>query len=658
MVEERTYNELRLELKQLSESNPEIDYSDEIAYYDKCKFLDDMMARQSQTGIGHEMSKVFFSDFFSEIFEREVDGDRFWEPYQLKDSPHYTQWLEEEKRGITEHDYKRFEEPRFDYNPLVFYKTKRKDRKEGARLPDGTANNDRNNYKVVTKGDWETMTWLEERYFALTAPMTFVGKANSAKNARFLYAFTVDLDDVGMNNLIALCTYFMRPHKEKEYKGLTIVPVPNLIVNSGHGFHLYYILERPLAMYSRNARYAKQILQGIYDIVCIPGKTTQVKKPHCLGIYHMFRLPDTLTKPLRKVKGKEDGKEETVGVGVPIRCWKFHVKRYTLSKLMKYFVLDPKLKEITPAVIKEMEGGARILGPKHLTREQALQKYGKLLDKNQPKGYFTFNRALYDKWLERFKDARETGVRQGHRYYCIMMLAALAKKCNVSFQELQEDAKSLIDTFDGLTLTSDNHFKENDVIRALKAYNSPDVVRWSKFMLQNWTGIEMPNGIKRNKRKQAVHLARTRAAQAAEDTEGKWRENNGRKHETIYNSTIAAMIRQWMEDHPGNENKSQCARDLTEILQEERKLHIEERLRKGRKIDVSEKMMTVSRTTVTKWWNLIIEDLQIQEDDLAEDYDEEGFAYEDWLTNQELMDGILAGVGIYEGEEMKIPDIE
>ena len=118
------------------------------------------------------------------------------------------------------------------------------------------------------------------------------------------------------------------------------------------------------------------------------------------------------------------------------------------------------------------------------------------------------------------------------------------------------------------------------------------------------------------------------------------------------------MIRQWMEDHPGNENKSQCARDLTEILQKERKLHIEERLRKGRKIDVSEKMMTVSRTTVTKWWNLIIEDLQIQEDDLIEDYDEEGFAYEDWLTNQELMDGILAGVGVYEGEEMKIPDIE
>ena len=68
MVEERTYNELHLELKQLSESHPEIDYSDEIAYYDKCKFLDDMMARQSQTGIGHEMSKVYFSDFFSEIF--------------------------------------------------------------------------------------------------------------------------------------------------------------------------------------------------------------------------------------------------------------------------------------------------------------------------------------------------------------------------------------------------------------------------------------------------------------------------------------------------------------------------------------------------------------------------------------------------------------
>ena len=658
MIEEKTYDELLQELKQLADENPEIDYSDEVAYYEKCKIIEHHMT--AGTGPA-DMSRVYFPDFFSEIFEREVGGDKFWEPYQPKESPHYMQWQREEKEGITDHDYKTFEEPRFEYNPLVFYKTKRKDRDEGEKLPDGTARNDKNTYKVVTKGDWETMQWLEERYFALTAPMTFVGKANSAKNARFLYAFTVDLDDVTIDNLTALFVYFSRKHTAKEYRGLSVVPVPNLLVNSGHGFHLYYILERPLAMYPRNARYIKKIMEGVYNLVCKPGKTTMVKKPHCLGVYHMFRLPETLTKPLRKVKSSDDGKVETVGTGIPIRAWKFDVERWTLTKLMKYFIYDADLKIVTPSVIKELEGGVRMINPNHLTREQALEKYGSLLPKGASRGHFTFSRALYDSWLEKFRNAAKTGVRQGHRYYCVMMLAALAKKCGVSFEDLQMDASSLIEVFDSLTLTSNNHFKQNDVTMALRAYNNPDVYRWTKFMMQNWTGIEMPKGIRRNKRKQTTHLkiARSNRDIQAEEKGEKWDRNNGRKHETIENSRIASMIRQWMEDNPGNTNKSQCARDLTEILQAEKKRRIDERTAKGRKVDVSEKMMSVSRTTVIKWWNLIIEDMALQEEsaDNNDTYELNGNEA-DWEVSQELINSILMGAGVFEGEEMPIPDIE
>ena len=68
------------------------------------------------------------------------------------------------------------------------------------------------------------------------------------------------------------------------------------------------------------------------------------------------------------------------------------------------------------------------------------------------------------------------------------------------------------------------------------------------------------------------------------------------------------MVRQWMLEHPRNTNKSQCARDLTAILQAERQQYIEKRTSKGRDLKKSEKMMTVSRTTVTKWWNMIVEE--------------------------------------------------
>lgn len=604
MVEERTYDELLSELSELSGQNQDIDYSDEVAYYRKCKMLDRLMQTGKQTGLIYDMSRVYLNDFFGEVFERPMNGDPFWQPFQFKEAPHYTKWREEEDSGIHEHDYKSYEEPKFVYNPLLFYKTKREDKRSGERMNDGTNRGDRNRYKVLTKDDWEAWEWLETRYFCLTAPMTFTGKVNSAKNARFLYALTVDLDDVGERELANLIQLFIKPHTFKDFVGLSVIPVPNLIVNSGHGMHLYYILERPLAMYPRNARITKQLIAGIYNLVCKPGVTTKVKNPHCLGIYHMFRLPDTLTKPLRKYKNKN----ESVGIGVPIRAWKFDIDRYTVSDLMRYFVHSELSKIITPPVIKQLEEGSRILNPNRLTREQALQKYGHLAEKGEIKGNFFFNRAVYDKWLERFQDPVKTGVQQGHRYYCIMMLAALARKCNVPFAELQRDATALIGVMDSLTVKADNHFDKNDVTEALKAYNNPDCVRWTKFMMQNWTGIKMPLGIKRNKRKQNVHLSRIRAAQAAEDTEGAWRQNNGRKVETTSTSRIALMIRQWMLEHPRNTNKSQCARDLTAILQTERQQYIERRSSKGRDLRKSEKMMTVSRTTVTKWWNMIVEE--------------------------------------------------
>ena len=89
------------------------------------------------------------------------------------------------------------------------------------------------------------------------------------------------------------------------------------------------------------------------------------------------------------------------------------------------------------------------------------------------------------------------------------------------------------------------------------------------------TGLEIKEN-RRNGRKQDVHLARIRALQNFDDPENKWRNTNGRPHSTAGNSKIAALIKNWMEQHPDSHNKSECARELG-----------------------------LTRPTVRKWWNEI-----------------------------------------------------
>ena len=46
-----------------------------------------------------------------------------------------------------------------------------------------------------------------------------------------------------------------------------------------------------------------------------------------------------------------------------------------------------------------------------------------------------------------------------------------AKKCGISYKELEQDAFSFIDRMESLTVNEDNHFTREDVFRALEMYN-------------------------------------------------------------------------------------------------------------------------------------------------------------------------------------------
>ena len=550
----------------------DIDDSAEREYYAKGKFIE-----QQRNVDFPDISRVYLPDFIAEIFERPLGDLRAVEPFEERQGERYLKWREEENAG-KEHDYSKGQ---FQYNPIVFYKSRRKNAKGNVRHQDGTGSSDQNTHRLVLKDDWQSKDWLQSRYFALMAPITYVGKSTANKNARYLYAFTIDLDGVGMEQLQMLFKGFRRTFPQELLKGLPIIPTPNIIVNSGHGMHLYYIMRYPLALYEWNAKLLQQISRSLYHLAWYPANkkngepgTSKEEEIHCLGIYHMFRMPETMTKPLRI--NKQTG--ETYGTGVPIQAWKLRSEHYTLSDFARYYAYNDQLrKTFTPKVLAELERGGRMLDPNRLTLEQARKKYGEewYQNRDKPKGRFVTNRRLYDWWLKKLRDPYNNGVKVGHRYFCIMALASFAKKCDVPRKELQADAESLLDILDGMSNEPDNHFKMSDINVALKAYDKESSVRWSPRMIQHWTDIQMKE-TKRNRRKQSIHLAGARAIQKINDPDEEWRKGNGRKHETVENSKIAAIIQEWREQHPDSHNKSECARELG-----------------------------LTRPTVRKWWNEI-----------------------------------------------------
>jgi len=588
----------------------DIDDSAEREFYAKAEFIE-----QQRFVDFPDISRVYLPDFIAEIFERPQGDLKAVEPFEERQGDRYLKWREEENAG-QEHDYS---EGQFQYNPIVFYKSKRKNPKGNVRHQDGTGSSDQNTHRLVLKDDWRSKDWLQSRYFALMAPITYVGKSTANKNARYLYAFTVDLDGVGIEQLKLLFRGFSLTWPQELIKGLPRIPVPNIIVNSGHGMHLYYIMRYPLALYEWNAKLLQQISRSLYRLAWYPANekkgypgTSKEEKIHCLGIYHMFRLPETMTKPLRI--DKKTG--VTVGTGVPILAWKLRSELYTLSDFVKYMAYDTKDKKtFSPKVVAELERGGRLLDPNRLTLEQARKKYGEewYQNRDKPKGRFVTNRRLYDWWLEKLREPRVNDVKVGHRYFCIMALAAFAKKCGIERKELQADAESLLDILDDLTNKPDNHFKKSDINVALKAYDKEDSVRWSPRMIEHWTDIEMKK-TKRNRRKQKLHLAGARAIQDINDPDGEWRGRPVGSVMTLDNSKVAERVRGWMLSHPDSHNKSACARDLG-----------------------------LTRPTVIKWWR------QIQEQ--SEEYLHEK---EDNQIVADIMDGIYMGAGHFDDEELTL----
>ena len=327
-------------------------------------------------------------------------------------------------------------------------------------------------------------------------------------------------------------------------------PVANIIVNSGHGLHLYYLLKKPVPLFATNMELLNKLKRSLTNIAW-NTYTSSLKERQYQGVLQGFRLPGTKTK-----------------FGETIRAfYNEDSELYTLAQLNEFTKHETtKIGALTDNEVLELEKGR--YNPNGVTLKEAERRWPEWYERVVVNGNTTprkwhIKRDLYDWWLRRLRDDSEK-IMQGHRYFCMMALAAYAVKCDITEEELKSDAFSLVDRMDRLTKDEDNHFSKEDVQDALQAYKI-GYCTFPKNSIEYLTGLSMPEGNRRNWRKQAEHLEEARLLRdfrRKRAKKGAWDENNGRKKETYANSKKAWIVAAWRYEHPTSSNKSECAREL------------------------------------------------------------------------------------------------
>ena len=366
--------------------------------------------------------------------------------------------------------------------------------------------------------------------FCLCSPISYAGKSRTADHARVMYAIAVDVDRLQMyddGRPLGLINLW-----ERHIERLKRLPKPTFIVSSGSGLLLYYVLDRPIPLFRETVidlqEYKRELTRLIWHDTIVNIKTVHDIQQE--GIFQGFRMPGTITKAGARAVAFRTGDRVSIDY-------------------LNSFVDDAY--KVTHFTYKS-----------DLRLADAAEKYPEWYDRRvvrkEKRGAWAVNRAVYDWWLGQIKK----GATVGHRYYCMMMLAIYARKCGqydekrnpdpVTREELERDCFSLVDQFDAMTDSENNHFDNDDVIDALEAYDD----RWITFprsSVEYRSGITIPAN-RRNGRKQAEHIQIMNFIRDQINHNKTWnRIGNGRKSKRD-------QVQAWRLDHPDG-TKADCVRE-------------------------------------------------------------------------------------------------
>lgn len=371
--------------------------------------------------------------------------------------------------------------------------------------------------------------------FCLMSPISYVGLERTAANARYFYAFAVDLDRLRIKDGQPLGLINLW---ERHIELLGRIPKPTYIVSSGTGLHLYYVLTEPVALYREAARLLQDIKRDLTTIIWDDTivDITSVQDIQQEGIYQGFRVPGTITKRGDRARAFLTGDK---------------VKLEDLAEFTSFFRTDRARNEKKIVNIKKK--------PLTLAKAKELypEWYERRIEREEPRAVWHTSRRVYEWWKVQIR----RGAVVGHRYYCIMMLAIYARKCSmydpkhnpdpVTREELERDAFGFLDFMEDKTDSEDNHFTEGDILDALEAYDDKWIT-YPRRSIEYKSGIRI-NANRRNGRKQEEHIKRITTLRDMDYPDGSWRDGNGRKPKR-------EIVQEWRLLHPDG-RKADCIRE-------------------------------------------------------------------------------------------------
>lgn len=393
-------------------------------------------------------------------------------------------------------------------NPLGYYRNK---------------GDSKGHYRVFFEDTFEeTLQELQQSDFAIINGISYFGRRNTQEHASKMYCMIFDLDGVTDSTL----KNFLHGAYTKDY---AIYPIPNYIITSGHGVHLYYLFEEPVPLFPniklqlKNLKYA--LTRRMWNMY-----TSTIEQPQMQGINQGFRV----------IGGKS--KVE----GYTSQAFRLNTHPYSLEQLGRY--VEPQYRVDESKLYRESKLTLQDAKTKYpqwykkviLEKDKTVKKWD-IADKVNGKNPY----ALYDWW----KVKLENGASFGHRYFCIMALTIYAIKNDIPLEQLKKDAYGLIPFLNGLH--EQEPFTKSDVDSALECYDN----RYATFPIDDiskLTAIAITKN-KRNGRKQKDHVKIMNFIRDEVNNNKDWRNKEGRP-------TKQSIVEQWQQSNP-NGRKADCIRD-------------------------------------------------------------------------------------------------
>ena len=414
-------------------------------------------------------------------------------------------------------------EPKGKYksNPIVYFKNE---------------NEENGHYRILFDDTFEeTLKIAQAADFAIINGITYFGRKNLMKHASKMYAMIFDLDGVTEGSLE---NFFSGAFNIQKY------PIPNYIVLSGHGIHLYYVFEYGVSLFPNIKLQLKELKYELSNLIWNTYTSIESKK-QIQGINQGFRVIGGKTKP-----------------GSPIAksiAYRLYDHPHCLQSL-NYFVSATKIDETK--LFRESTMSLAEAKKMYPDWYQRIVINGEPFKKWDIAGKVHGNNphALYDWWLQKITRY----ATPGHRYFAIMCLAIYAAKCDVPEDRLRADALRVQPLLNNLNPSEP--FTVADVESALECYD----LKYCTFPIKDIekiSGIPIPRN-RRNGETQEMHLEMCRFKLKLKSKKAK-KNLQGRKSF----SERAREIRRWRLDNPAG-TKADCIRSTG-----------------------------ISRPTVKKWWD-------------------------------------------------------